>query len=163
MTVFAEKRAAAQKAEADFFSLLKESGIAKSGAVWKDVGLCRSIEMSPSLTTLTQVKKGIVNDPRYDAVGSSSLREELFNTFIKARETAAFQTATSTPEDDDSKANAEMSEADRERQRKERKERAVKERENKVRSERSKVDADIVKSRQGLNRGEDELEFRCAE
>lgn len=33
----AEKRAAAQKAEADFFVLLKESGIAKPGAVWKEV------------------------------------------------------------------------------------------------------------------------------
>lgn len=33
-----EKRAAAQKAEADFFALLKESGIATPGAVWKDVG-----------------------------------------------------------------------------------------------------------------------------
>lgn len=32
-----EKRAAAQKAEADFFALLKESGIATPGAVWKDV------------------------------------------------------------------------------------------------------------------------------
>lgn len=32
-----EKRAAAQKAEADFFALLKESGIATVGAVWKDV------------------------------------------------------------------------------------------------------------------------------
>ena len=40
-----EKRAAAQKAEADFFALLKESGLAKPGAVWKDVGLrlCASI------------------------------------------------------------------------------------------------------------------------
>jgi hypothetical protein len=33
----AEKRAAAQKAEIDFFALLKESGVAKPGAVWKDV------------------------------------------------------------------------------------------------------------------------------
>ena len=32
-----EKRAAAQKAEADFFALLKESGLAKQGAVWKEV------------------------------------------------------------------------------------------------------------------------------
>ena len=32
-----EKRAAAKKAEADFFALLKESGLAKPGAVWKDV------------------------------------------------------------------------------------------------------------------------------
>ena len=34
---FTEKRAAAQKAEADFFALLKESGLAKPGAVWKEV------------------------------------------------------------------------------------------------------------------------------
>lgn len=40
-----EKRAAAQKAEADFFALLKESGIATEGAVWKDV---RSIYISRS-------------------------------------------------------------------------------------------------------------------
>ncbi len=32
-----EKRAAAQKAEADFFALLKESGLATPGAVWKEV------------------------------------------------------------------------------------------------------------------------------
>ena len=39
MTSPAEKRAAAQKAEADFFVLLKESGIAKPGAIWKEVRL----------------------------------------------------------------------------------------------------------------------------
>ncbi len=32
-----EKRAAAKKAEADFFALLKQSGLAKPGAVWKEV------------------------------------------------------------------------------------------------------------------------------
>lgn len=32
-----EKRAAAQKAEADFFALLKESGIIKADSMWKDV------------------------------------------------------------------------------------------------------------------------------
>lgn len=35
---FVEKRAAAQKAEADFFALLRESGLAKPRAVWKEVG-----------------------------------------------------------------------------------------------------------------------------
>lgn len=54
------------------------------------------------------------------------------------------------------------SEVDRARQRKERKERAVKDREEKIRAERSKVEADIGKTRQGLNRGENEMEFRCA-
>lgn len=35
-----EKRALAQKAEADFFALLRESGIAQDGAVWKEAGNC---------------------------------------------------------------------------------------------------------------------------
>lgn len=114
-----------------------------------------------------QVKKKIVDDPRYDAVGSSTLREELFNTFLKAYETSKLQ--TSKPESGELDPNAqeeiestETSEADRERFRRERKDRAVKERANKIRAERSKVEADIDKSRQGLNKSENELEFRCA-
>ncbi|EEB97611.1 hypothetical protein MPER_03037, partial [Moniliophthora perniciosa FA553] len=51
-----KKRAAAEKAEADFFALLKEKAVITEEAV----------------------KKDLVSDPRYDAVGSSSLREELF-------------------------------------------------------------------------------------
>ena len=35
-----EKRALAQKAEADFFALLGESGIAQDGAVWTEAGNC---------------------------------------------------------------------------------------------------------------------------
>ena len=35
-----EKRALAQKAETDFFALLRESGIAQDGAVWKEAGNC---------------------------------------------------------------------------------------------------------------------------
>ncbi|KAI0796793.1 hypothetical protein C8Q75DRAFT_710216 [Abortiporus biennis] len=136
-----QKRAAAEKAEADFFSLLKESGIAKPGAVWKEV------------------KKNIVSDPRYDAVGSSSLREELFNTYLKAhdsnrQDTTAIETSTKT------NSSSEPSHADKERERKERKERAVKDREEKVKAERNKVEAAIDRSRKGLNREEGELEFR---
>lgn len=105
-----------------------------------------------------------MDDPRYDAVGSSSLREELFNTFLKARETSNLQTSNPEPGEINLKVgeDAEMTDADKERQRRERKERAVKEREDKIRTERSKVEADIDRSRQGLNRGENESEFRCA-
>ncbi|OCH90979.1 hypothetical protein OBBRIDRAFT_729724 [Obba rivulosa] len=139
-----KKRAAAQKAEADFFALLRESGIVKTGAVWKDV------------------KRKVSHDPRYDAVGSSSLREELFNTFLKAHQSSA------TPEPSISREasippKAETREDDpqeRERLRKERKERAVKEREEKVRAERNKVEADIDRSRTTLNKEEGELEFK---
>ncbi|KAI0092715.1 hypothetical protein BDY19DRAFT_990412 [Irpex rosettiformis] len=143
-----KKRAAAQKAEVDFFALLKESGIAKAGAVWKDV------------------KKGITSDPRYDAVGSSSLREELFHTYLKANGAVSTTADEGTKSDVDqavkseSKATEEEDEIEKDRRRKERKERAVKEREEKIQAERTKVNADIDRSRSGLNKGEAELEFR---
>ncbi|KZT72468.1 HSP90-domain-containing protein [Daedalea quercina L-15889] len=136
-----KKRAAAQKAEADFFALLKESGVARPGAVWKEV------------------KRKIVDDPRYDAVGSSSLREELFNTYLKAHgETSPVATPANEHDKTDG-ANPETAD-ERERKRRERKERAVREREEKVKAERNKVEADIDRSRMGLNKEEGELGFR---
>ena len=113
------------------------------------------------------MKREIVNDSRYDAVGSSSLREELFNTFLKAQETSQLQSSQASAEAANSDADMKtkdllLSEVDSEQRRKEKKERAIKEREEKIRAKRSKVEADIDKSRQGLHRGEDELEFRCA-
>ncbi|RDX55471.1 hypothetical protein OH76DRAFT_1339032 [Lentinus brumalis] len=138
-----KKRAAAQKAEADFFALLKESGLATPGAVWKEI------------------KKQLVSDPRYDAVGSSSLREELFNTYIKAGASdpagSKSTDAMSQPQPD---STPEEDEAERERRRKERKERAVREREEKVRAERSKLEAEIDRSKLGLTKEEGEADFR---
>ncbi|PCH41166.1 hypothetical protein WOLCODRAFT_71349 [Wolfiporia cocos MD-104 SS10] len=142
-----KKRAAAQKAEADFFTLLNESGIAKPGAVWKDV------------------KRKIVDDPRYDAVRSSSLREELFNTYLKAHSGSNASDAVPVDksgelhEGNETKGEGEDKE-ERERRRREKKERAVREREEKVRAERSKVEAAIDRSRMGLNKEEGELEYR---
>ena len=138
--------------------------MAKPGAVWKEVRVAgvgpihtHSYRMCP------QIKRNLVSDPRYDAVGSSSLREELFNTYIKA---GASDSAGSKPTDATSQpqpgSRPEEDEAERERQRKERKERAVREREEKVRAERSKLEAEIDRSKQGLTREEGELEFRCA-
>ncbi|KAI0952204.1 hypothetical protein AcW1_004367 [Taiwanofungus camphoratus] len=143
-----KKRVAAQKAEVDFFALLKESEIAKPGVVWRDV------------------KGQISNDPRYDAVGSSSLREELFNTFLKARGSSEILDSESKGKGNgthDENLNGEAGqsgEEEREHKRRERKERAVKEREERVKAERSKVEADIDRSRIGLNKEEGELEFR---
>ncbi|KAH9918202.1 uncharacterized protein BXZ73DRAFT_53056 [Epithele typhae] len=137
------KRAAAQKAEADFFALLRESGLAKPGAVWKEV------------------KKPLVSDPRYDAVGSSSLREELFNTFLKAGvNDATADGNSSTPAPQQKGGQDGETEGERERRHTEKKERAVKEREDKVRAERGKVEADIDRSKMGLTREEGELHFR---
>ncbi|EIW61337.1 uncharacterized protein TRAVEDRAFT_162430 [Trametes versicolor FP-101664 SS1] len=136
-----QKRAAAQKAEKDFFALLKESGLAKPSTVWKDI------------------KKHLVSDPRYDAVGSSSLREELFNTYLKAGVASDEPAETSTPKDGAEQQPAE-DDHERDRRKKERKERAVLDRENKVRVERSKVNAEIDRSKLGLTREEGELGFR---
>ncbi|KAF7793686.1 hypothetical protein EIP86_004801 [Pleurotus ostreatoroseus] len=138
-----KKRAAAQKAEADFFALIKESGIGKPGAVWKEV------------------KRKIQDDPRYDAVGSSHLREELFGTYLKAQGSVITSSSTPPPAAPDTVAQNDVEdEAGRERKRKERAERAIKEREDKMRAERSKVDAEIDRSRQVVSKEEGELDFR---
>ena len=153
---FLGKRALAQKAEADFFALLRERGIAQAGAIWKEVSnLARSFTL---LTLFIQAKKTISEDPRYDAVNSSSLREELFNTFLSAQSN---RTTLDQPE----KRGADSSppEGDDETQnRKDRKAQAVNKREEKVNLERERVQASIEKSRIGLNREEGELQFRCA-
>ncbi|TDL16416.1 hypothetical protein BD410DRAFT_844459 [Rickenella mellea] len=60
-----QKRAAARKTEADFIGLLKEKGGIKPDSIWKEV------------------QRKLVEDPRYDPVGSSSLCEECFNTKVK--------------------------------------------------------------------------------
>jgi transcription elongation regulator 1 len=122
--------------------------------------------LHPSLMNFSvQIKRKLSNDPRYDAVGSSSLREELFNTYIKALKTSTVEelTKSGSPVPSTSKAPDEgQEEKDEVTLRKERKERAVKEREEKVRQERNKLEAAIDKSKTGLNREEDEQAFRCA-
>ncbi|KAJ3852200.1 Hsp90 protein-domain-containing protein [Lentinula lateritia] len=130
-----KKKAAAQKAEADFLALLKEHAEIKEGCVWKEV------------------KKDLVKDPRYDAVGSSSLREELFNTFVKAK---LGSTSVANTDSTDQKDN----EISKSESKKEKKERAVKEREEKVRLEREKVEANTRKSRMELNKEEGERVFK---
>lgn len=112
----------------------------------------------PLFMTVFQVKKSISEDPRYDAVGSSSLREELFSTFLKAQ-------ANRTLSDQSEKQGTDISStepSDETQKRKDRKAQAVKEREEKIKAERERVQATIEKSRVGLNREEGEQQFRCA-
>nr|GAT59404.1 predicted protein [Mycena chlorophos] len=134
-----KKRAAAQKAEADFFALLREHNAGQDGPAWKDV------------------KKGLVNDPRYDAVGSSSLREELFNTFLKGTTTTS-QAQLSTPAA--SAPVTEESYEDQQRRRKERAQQAVQERENKVRADMERVESDIGRTREVGQKEEGEVLFK---
>ncbi|KAG1779704.1 Hsp90 protein-domain-containing protein [Suillus placidus] len=131
-----KKRMVAEKAEADFFSLLRESGVVRSDSLWKDV------------------KRKLSHDARYDAVGSSSLREELFQTFLKAHGSSSSHSASTQVKDETS------TEEDAEQKRRDKKEQALKEREQKVRADRSRMDAEIGRSKMGLNLEEGEREFR---
>ncbi|KAF9221952.1 HSP90-domain-containing protein [Gyrodon lividus] len=138
-----KKRVAAEKAEADFFVLLRESGIVRSGSAWKDI------------------KRKLFDDPRYDAVGSSSLREELFNTFLKAHGSLSSNNkADSRGKDDSPRSSTPVDEEETEHRRQEKKERALREREEKVRVQRDRTEAEIGWSRLGLSKEEGEREFR---
>ncbi|KAF8655281.1 hypothetical protein AX16_003180 [Volvariella volvacea WC 439] len=136
-----KKRAAAQKAEADFFKMLSEKGTSSEKSAWKGV------------------KKQFVNDPRYDAVGSSSLREELFQTFVKGKAGVATEQVP-IREETGTRVEEELDEGEKQSRRKERKERAVREREEKILAERRRLDAEINRSRQGVTMEEGEREFR---
>ncbi|KAG1892466.1 Hsp90 protein-domain-containing protein [Suillus subluteus] len=133
------KRIAAEKAEADFFTLLRESGVVRSDSLWKDV------------------KRKISHDARYDTVGSSSLREELFQTFLKAHGSSSSHSTSTKVKDETCKHGTEE---DAERKRRDKKEQALKEREQKVKADRSRMDAEIGRSKMGLNLEEGEREFR---
>ncbi|KAF7352824.1 HSP90-domain-containing protein [Mycena venus] len=122
------------------FGLLKERGVAKEGSVWKDV------------------KRDLTDDPRYDAVGSSSLREELFNTFVKGKAMSSNAPPEETPKSAD--MQVEDSYEEQQKKRRERAEQAVKEREEKVRAERGRVEAEIGRSRQIGDQEEGEMLFR---
>ncbi|KIL70077.1 hypothetical protein M378DRAFT_183671 [Amanita muscaria Koide BX008] len=127
-----KKRAAAEKAEADFIALLRERIEPNEELVWKDV------------------KRGLYDDLRYDAVGSSSLREELFSTFLKGKAKYAPETI--------GVGNA--SQRGGEDEKRTRKEQSLKEREEKVRAERSRLDAQIERSKQDLGKEEGARLFR---
>ncbi|KAG2077431.1 HSP90-domain-containing protein [Suillus decipiens] len=134
-----KKRIAAEKAEADFFTLLRESGVVRSDSLWKDV------------------KRKLSHDARYDAVGSSSLREELFQTFLKAHGSSSSHSTSIKVKDETCKDGTGE---DAEQKRRDKKEQALKEREQKVRADRSRMDAEIGRSKMGLNLEEGEREFR---
>ncbi|KAF9652160.1 hypothetical protein BDM02DRAFT_3109570 [Thelephora ganbajun] len=135
-----KKRTAAQRAEKGFFTLLRESNADEKSA-WKDF------------------KRKISSDPRYEAVGSSSLREELFNAFLKVNVGGSLTShpAASNSRSPGKKVGEGLEDAER---KKEKRERALREREQKVKADLSKVEAQIERSRAGLNKEEDERDFR---
>ncbi|CCO33875.1 Transcription elongation regulator 1 AltName: Full=Formin-binding protein 28 [Rhizoctonia solani AG-1 IB] len=128
------KRREAKKAEDDFAELLKTVDGVTKDSEWKDV------------------KRGIAQDPRYDAVGSASRREELFNKFKSSAKHEPSETElTETSSENKGEKEKESKAA--------RRERALKEREAQVRVAQSNVERDINQSRGKLGREEAELEL----
>lgn len=124
------KRADAQRAEQDFIELLQEQPNMSSSSVW------------------AEVKKSIASDARYDAVGSSTLRQELFDTHIK--KLASTSTIPETPEEA----------AERKvKERKAKAEASLRERQARVQQEQEKVTQEANKSRAGAGREEGERLF----
>lgn len=120
------------------------------------------LSATSSLNFSFQIKRKLYDDPRYDAVGSSSLREELFNTFLKGNATRvvaqpAEMAVEASAKDDDKKWQG----VDEEEIQRKRKERAVKEREQRVKIERDRLEVDIGKSRNDVIREVGERDFRC--
>lgn len=95
------------------------------------------------------------DNPRYDAVGSSTLREELFNAFLKARGSSDNKNKADKP-----RSSVPVDERDVDRNRREKKERALKEREEQVRAQRGRTEAEIGRSKLELTKEESERAFR---
>jgi transcription elongation regulator 1 len=95
-----------------------------------------------------QVKRSMVSDARYDAVGSSSLRAELFQ-----RHVTGLQDKNSAPETKEQAAER------RARERKERAEASVRERQQQVQVDKRRLEHDMQRSRQGAGKEDGEREF----
>jgi hypothetical protein len=107
---------------------------------------------------MSKIKRKLSDDPRYDAVGSSTLREELFKAFLKAR--GSSDSKNHQDEVDTPQSSTPVEEAEVGRKRLEKRERALKEREEQVRVQRGRTEAEIGMSRLGLTQEEGERVFR---
>lgn len=93
------------------------------------------------------MKRPLVRDPRYDAVGSSSLREELFKRYQMDLSSSS------------TKLSAEDQAAQKAKAKKERAEASLREREQQVKEKQHQLERDLRRSKQGANREEAEREF----
>ena len=122
------KRADAKRLEAKFVELLKE----------------RCTDLSAD-SSWSDVRRELVDDPRFVAVKSSSTKEDLFNKYLATLAT------TQANEQDDAERKA--------REKKERAVASLREREEQVRLQKQKLDQDANRSRAEADRGSDEREF----
>jgi len=114
------------------------------------------------------VKKEFQKDLRYDAVGSSTLREELYETFIKSLKDTGLVGVEGTPPSKDGEGGPEeggvngdrSAKRDAKEDRQRRREKAIREREERVRLEKERTARENARSKAGLNLEEAELAFK---
>lgn len=149
-----------KKAEEAFLVMLKESQVARTAG------------LSGTQTKWSEVKKEFQEDLRYEAVGSSTLREELYEVFLKSLKEARMKGAIEVPATGntierlarpeegglDGEADSKPSGGD---EKKRRREKAVREREERVHLEKERTARENARGRAGLNLEEAELAFRC--
>ncbi|KIM22077.1 hypothetical protein M408DRAFT_333084 [Serendipita vermifera MAFF 305830] len=138
-----QKKNERKKAEEAFVTMLKESKTLRSGPPKK----------------WAEAKKEFQKDSRYDPVGSSTLREELYDAYVKSlgegSEAVGTSTGASNALQSADTAPAKLDEEEKKRRR----EKAVREREERVRSEKERTAQQNARSRAGLNQEEAELAF----
>ncbi|KAF8522886.1 hypothetical protein BU17DRAFT_75079 [Hysterangium stoloniferum] len=139
------KKKQAEKAEREFFQLLREHKEIKPADEWREAYIVK--------------RKIDSKDPRYDAVNSSSLREELFGTYIKTLAQTTLEFSKSNQEDEQKTADQDQDQVDYDARKKERAERSLREREEKIRRERAGLEREIGRTRGALGREEGEREF----
>jgi transcription elongation regulator 1 len=92
----------------------------------------------------------MTSDPRYDAVGSSSLRAELFQRHLKNLANQAESSNTETPE---------QAAARKAKERKEKAQASLRDRQQQVQGEKMRLERDLQKSKYGAGKEDGEREF----
>ena len=103
-----------------------------------------------------QVKRLLAKDPRYDTVGSTSLREELFGTFLNALSSGSpsSTSAITVPKRESPDVSIEMKS-----DRKARTVKALRDRELRAKQDRERIQQDIGRSKAVLTTAESETEL----
>lgn len=145
-----QKRKAAERAEEDFLQLLSDK---VPGNYRGKVSAAKAQGKDAVMEVWMEAKKGLVEDKRYDAVGSSTRRFELFCSWAKGeRRAPSLSPPTLKPREDE--ASRKAREKDQARQQ------ALKKREEEVRREREKINRLNRSAFSAATREESILSFR---
>lgn len=120
------------------------------------IQLLRYCEAASLRHRCVQVKRSLVKDPRYDAVGSSTLREELFNTFLKALASGSLSSTSATAISEEALPTVPV---ETKFDRRARTEKALRDRREQARLDSERIQKDIGHSKAVLTTAESETEL----